>query len=139
MTEYQFIARNKDRWNAFEHELAQQQRAHPDRLCELYLTLIDDLSYARTHFQGSSLTAYLNQLAVIAHQRIYGTRQERKSRVVSLYRREIPEAFAKAWHYFAYALLVFLAAAVIGWTSGVLQTDFIRVILGDDINHPTQS
>jgi uncharacterized membrane protein SpoIIM required for sporulation len=97
----------------------------------LYIELIDDLSYARTHFRRSSLTAYLNQLAVAAHQQIYGTRRERKSRILTFFKSEVPVAFARAHRFFLYALIVFLGAILLGWLSGILQSDFLRMIVGD--------
>jgi len=131
MTEQQFISRHRDRWKAFEGYLQRGLRGHPDQLSELYIELIDDLSYARTHFQRSSLTQYLNQLAVAAHQQIYGTRRERKSRLISFFRSEVPIAFALAGRFFVYALVIFLAAAGLGWLSGTLDPEFFRLIAGD--------
>jgi uncharacterized membrane protein SpoIIM required for sporulation len=100
-------------------------------LSDLYIELIDDLSYAQTHFRGSSLTQYLNQLAVAAHQQIYGTRRERKSRFFSFFRTEVPMAFASAKRFFFYALVIFLSAIGLGWISGTLDPEFLRLIVGD--------
>ncbi len=131
MTEQQFIARHKDRWKVFEGHLQRGLRGHPDQLSEQYIELIDDLSYAKTHFRGSSLTQYLNQLAVAAHQQIYGTRRERKSRLISFFRSEVPIAFASAKPFFFYALVIFVSAIALGWVSGTLDPEFLRMIVGD--------
>lgn len=106
-------------------------RSNPDRLRELYVLLIDDLSYAKTHFHGSSLSAYLNQLAVAAHQQIYGTRRERRGRLPQFFLREVPETFYAGRRFFGYALLIFLGSIAMGWLSGILEPDFLRLILGD--------
>jgi uncharacterized membrane protein SpoIIM required for sporulation len=72
-----------------------------------------------------------NQLAVSAHQQIYGTRRERKSRLVTFFRDEVPVAFHNARRYFFYALVTFLGAIALGWLSGVLDPAFFRMIVGD--------
>jgi len=137
MTEYQFIDRHQERWKAFEAELQHRTAISPDQLSALYVALIDDLSYAQTHFKGSSLTSYLNQLAILAHQRIYGTRRERKGRIISFFRYEVPLAFHGARRFFAYAGLLFLGAIGIGWLSGMLEPEFLRLILGDSYVNQT--
>ncbi len=137
MTEYQFIDRNKDRWKVFEADLKNPLHTHPDHLSEQYISLIDDLSYAQTHFAGSSLSAYLNQLAVAAHRQIYGTRREHQGRIWGFYRHEVPAAFKMARRFFYYALLIFVGATILGWVSGVLEADFLRKILGDEYVNQT--
>jgi uncharacterized membrane protein SpoIIM required for sporulation len=137
MTEYQFIARHKEKWTVFESELKRGTSTPPDRLCELYVTLIDDLSYARTHFRESSLTRYLNQLATSAHRQIYGTRKERKQRIGDFFRYEVPAAFWEARRFFKYATLIFIGAIVLGWLSGALEPEFLRLILGDEYVNQT--
>lgn len=131
MTEQQFIARHKDRWKTFEGHLKDGLRLHPDQLSEQYIELIDDLSYAKTHFRGSSLTQYLNQLAVAAHQKIYGTKRERKSRLLTFFKDEVPTAFANARRFFMYATVIFLSAISLGWLSSTLEPEFLRLIVGD--------
>jgi uncharacterized membrane protein SpoIIM required for sporulation len=137
MTEQQFISRHRDRWKAFEDQLKKGLHGDPDRLSRLYIELIDDLSYARTHFRQSSLILYLNQLAVAAHQQIYGTRREQRSRLWTFFRDEVPLTFRASRRFFGYAFAIFSVAILFGWMSGLLDPEFLRVIVGDNYVNQT--
>ena len=140
MTEPQFIARRKERWQSFETHLRRGMRGDPDQLSDLYIELVEDLSYARTHFGGSSLTQYLNQLAVSAHQQIYGTRRERRDRMLNFFRYEVPVAFVRAKRFFITAVIIFGVAIALGWLSGMLNPEFVRMLTGDDyVNHTLEN
>lgn len=131
MNEQNFIRKNKKHWEQFEDFLHHSRETDPDRLSELYIHVIDDLSYARTHYRNSNLVRYLNQLAVKAHKQIYGTRRESMSRILSLYRQEIPKLFLKYRRFFLFAFCVFAISVGLGWISNTLDPSFVRTVLGD--------
>lgn len=137
MNEQRFIQQNKGRWEQFEKFLITQGDSDPDHLSELYIQLMDDLSYARTHYRDSRLVRYLNQLALRAHKHIYGSRRERGRRFADLFTEEIPVAFLRYRKFLLYALLIFSGAIAVGWISNVLEPDFVRVVLGDSYVNQT--
>ena len=131
MKEPRFIRRNKDKWEEFERSLTSQHDLTPDRLSDLYLQLMDDLSYARTHYPKSKVVRYLNQLAVRAHRTIYGTRRESSRRLITFFTEEVPQTFLAYRRYMLWSALVFSGAILIGILSTLFEPEFTRTILGD--------
>ena len=131
MTEQRFIKLNRESWMKFDRALRSPREISPDYLSDLYIRLIDDLSYARTHYPQSQLNDYLNDLAVRAHAFIHGTKRERRNRIKNLYVREIPQAVNRNLGYFRTAFIVFAACIAIGVLSSYLDPRFPRMILGD--------
>jgi uncharacterized membrane protein SpoIIM required for sporulation len=72
-----------------------------------------------------------------AHRQIYGTRKERKGRIGDFFRNEIPLAFWNARRFFNYAAMLFVGAMLLGWLSGILEPEFLRLILGDEYVNQT--
>ena len=67
MNEIQFLHENIHTWEEFEKLIGENNTADPDRLFELYITLTDDLAYARTFYPNTHTSRYLNQLTRKAH------------------------------------------------------------------------
>ena len=85
MREAAFVKQNKDKWLTFESILSNKTVLNPDELSSLYIEITDHLSYARTFYSKSNTEFYLNQLASKAHQKIYKTKKESKSRIISFF------------------------------------------------------
>ena len=75
MREPLFIKQNTQRWKSYEN----QQDASPDALAESFISITDDLAYAKTFYPKSNTTKYLNGLAATFHQSIYKNKREKKS------------------------------------------------------------
>ena len=131
MTEVNFIRTHKHKWSSFEMYLEGKEAISPDEISDLYIQLTDDLSYARTHFQGSKLVDYLNQLTVDSHLKLHGTKRESRNRIKTLYLSEIPTLSWKYRRYFGYATLIFLLAIAIGVLSTIMNPGYTNQILGD--------
>ena len=130
MREAAFVKKNYDKWQEFE-ELLVQERADPDRLADLFVTITDDLAYAQTRYPEAQSTQYLNGLASKLHQTIYRNKREKRNRFITFWKHELPLVFRSAHKEMLYALIIFLIACAIGAISAANDQNFVRLILGD--------
>ena len=63
MREIAFIKQNKEKWLEFEQAIFGKTKKNPDDLANLYIHLVNDLSYAQTYYPKSKTVVYLNHLA----------------------------------------------------------------------------
>lgn len=131
MREAAFIKQNKAKWVTFESALSNKNTIVPSELSDLYIEITDHLSYAKTFYPNSNTEAYLNQLSVQAHQKIYKTQKEGKNRLVTFWKTEFPLAFYHHQKELLISFLVFLFFSVMGAFSAANDGDFIRAVLGD--------
>ncbi len=131
MREAAFAKQNKDKWLRFESVLRNNVQIHPDELSALYLEITDHLSYAQTFYPKSNTLRYLNGLSVLAHQKIYKTKRESRSRFITFYTREFPLFFSRYHKQLLIAFITFLLFSVIGAYSAATDGNFVRLILGD--------
>ncbi len=131
MREAAFVKQNKDKWLQFENVLSNKIHIEPDELSSLYIEITDHLSYAQTFYVKSKTTAYLNQLASQAHQKIYKTKKESKNRIVSFFKTEFPTMFYQHHRELLISFLVFTLFCLVGAFSAASEGDFVRSILGD--------
>ena len=131
MREAAIVKQNKDKWKEFESLLINNKAVSPDQLSDLYIELTDDLSYARTFYDESNTTRYLNQLASKAHQLIYKTKKEPKNRLISFFKTEFPSVMYYHQRELLVSFMVFVLFVSIGAFSAASEGDFVRSILGD--------
>lgn len=127
MKEAVFVKRNSERWKLYEESPA----VDPDELTARFITLTDDLSYARTFYPGSTVLRYLNGLTSQTHGKLYSNKSEDRGRVRTFWMYELPYVFFKARFQLLYAFLFFLVAFLIGGLSAAHDETFVRLILGD--------
>ncbi len=132
MKEVTFINRNKSKWETISASLHNMSGLTPDQLADFYLEVTNDLAYSTTFYHQSETTRYLNQLALKIHREIYRSRKEKSSRIVSLYKTEIPLLFNKYNRYIYISLGIFLLSALLGSLSVLEDSAFINSILGDE-------
>ena len=53
MREIAFIKQNKEKWLEFEQAIFGKAKKNPDDLANLYIHLVNDLSYAQTYYPKS--------------------------------------------------------------------------------------
>lgn len=139
MKEVQFIKNNSERWREVELFLSKKASIQdPDKLAELFIQLTDDLSYSKTFYPNSKTTQYLNSLASKLHQSVYKNKKEKRSRIISFWKYELPEIFFARRKELLISFLVFFIAIVIGVVSSEGDTGFVRLILGDSYVNMTQ-
>jgi len=131
MRESAFVKANISKWEEFERLIATNAKKDPDQLADLFVQLTDDLSYAKTHYQKSDITVYLNNLATKVHQSIYRNKKESKNRFISFWKYELPEIFYEHRKQFLYAFLIFGLSVALGAFSAANEDSFVRLILGD--------
>jgi len=132
MREAAFAKQNKDKWLKFESVLRNNIQINPDELSALYVEVTDHLSYAQTFYPNSNTLKYLNGLSALAHQKIYKTKRESRSRFITFYTKEFPLFFAQYHKQLLIAFITFLLFSIVGSFSAATDGDFVRLIMGDN-------
>lgn len=131
MREASFVQRNKEKWSEIETNLKNKSEVNPDELAEDYLQLTNDLAYAQTFYPKSKTRAYLNELAIYAHQSIYRDQKNSRSQIVQFFIHDVPKTVYEFRRPLLYSLLITLLATLIGAVSAHYDPDFVRLILGN--------
>lgn len=131
MREAAFAKQNKDKWLQFESVLRNNITMDPDELSELYIEVTDHLSYAQTFYPKSNTLKYLNGLSLIAHQKIYKTQRESRTRFITFFTKEFPLFFAQYHRQLLIVFLTFLLFSIVGAYSAATDGNFVRLIMGD--------
>ncbi len=127
MREAMFIKKNAGKWKEYQ----QSATDNPDETAERFITLIDDLSYAKTFYPKSKVTRWINGIAAGIYQSIYLNKKEKYSRIFLFWKFELPLLFKKYHKIFLFSVLCFLLFVGIGIFSSMYNEDFIRGVLGD--------
>ena len=131
MREIAFIKINKDKWLEFEQAIFGKAKKNPDEMANLYIQLMNDLSYAQTYYAKSKTVVYLNYLASQIYQKIYKTKRTESNRLVYFFKTEVPLIVYDYRRYLVYAFVLFFATVFLGAISARYDADFVRLILGD--------
>lgn len=134
MREAMFIKKNVDKWNEYQHSPTD----NPDETAERFITLIDDVSYAKTFYPKSKVTRWVNGIAAAIYQSIYQNRKEKYSRIFQFWKIELPLLFKKYHRIFLFTTLVFLLFVAVGVFSSMHNEDFPRGVLGDRYVNETE-
>lgn len=137
MKEIIFLKQNADRWKQFELLLSPDKGSDPDQLADLFIQLTDDLSYARTNYPNTKTTQYLNELAARAHQQIYKNKKEKRNRILTFWKYELPQTFKKSHKQLLISFVIFTVSFLVGSFSAAYDEDFVRIILGDSYVNQT--
>lgn len=138
MKEVHFLKKNQENWKKLEELLAKPGKKNPDQLSELYIRLMDDLSYARTYYPDSKTTQYLNGLSAALHQEIYRNKREKSNRIWEFWKTELPLTVRKYHHIVGISFAIFFLSFAIGWISAENDQGFVRLILGDQYVNMTE-
>lgn len=131
MKETHFIEKNKDKWKSYETELEKAYK-DPDKLSEIFINVTDDLSYARTFYKNRSVRVYLNDLAQKIFGNIYKHKRSPLNRFFYFWKEELPIILYETRFDFRLSFFVFLLSFLIGVLSTSMDSEFPRIILGDD-------
>lgn len=129
-----FIKKNAEKWKAYQH----RQTENPDETAERFITLIDDLSYAKTFYPKSKVTRWINGITATIYQSIYQHKKEKYSRIFQFWKYELPLLFKKYQLIFLFTAFIFVSFVVIGVFSSSQNPDFVRGVLGDDYVNMTE-
>lgn len=122
-----FIKKNVDKWNNYQHTRTDD----PDETAERFITLVDDLSYAKTFYPKSKVTRWINGIAANIYQNIYKNKKEKYTRVFSFWKYDLPLLFKKYHKLLLFTFLLFCLFVGIGIFGAVKEESFIRGVLGD--------
>jgi uncharacterized membrane protein SpoIIM required for sporulation len=128
MRESLFIKQNTERWKLYETVPTHD----PDELAKRFISLTDDLAYAKTFYPKSRTTIYLNTLAAGFHQSIYKNKKEKKSRIVQFWKYELPLLFRQYHKQLLYSFIFFMVFFMVGVISSKYDNNFVRLIMGED-------
>ncbi len=131
MKEAAFIRQNIEKWRHVELIIGDTLFATPDETVAAYNQVTSDLAFAQTHYPGSSVTDYLNDLALGLHRDLYHQRREKWSRVIRFWTHDVPLSVYHARRALLSSLVIFVVSIVVGVISTCGDESFPRVILGD--------
>ena len=134
MREAMFIKKNAEKWKEYQHSPTD----NPDETAERFITLIDDLSYAKTFYPKSKVTRWINGIAAGIYQSIYQNKKEKYSRIFQFWKFELPLLFKKYHRIFLFTTLLFVLFVAIGVFSSMYNEDFVRGVLGDQYVNMTE-
>lgn len=127
MREAMFIKKNAEKWRTYQH----QETTNPDETAERFITLIDDLSYAKTFYPKSKATRWINGIAASIYQDIYKNKKEKFGRIFQFWKFELPLIFRKYHHIFLFTTIIFCLFVVVGYFSSVQDPSFVTAVLGE--------
>lgn len=131
MKEVAFIKQNKEKWLEFERSLVSNESQNPDEMANLYIHLLNDLSYSQTYYPKSKTTVYLNFLVSQIYRKIYKTKRVERNRFVYFFKSELPLLMYRYRKVMWASLLIFGFFVLLGAISAKYDQSFVRLILGD--------
>jgi uncharacterized membrane protein SpoIIM required for sporulation len=121
-----FVQRRQADWKAFEGML-ERQRSKKLTLDELsvlerlYRKTSADLAAAQTHYAGTDVHRFLNQLAAQGYGAIYRARPDRVAALKDFFVRGFPEAVRETLPYTAVAGALMILGVIVGATTVMLE------------------
>ena len=100
-----FIKQKNKIWSEFEQFLDKKSDVDVEVLADLYVEILEDLSYAKTFYPKSDIIPYLNSLANRAHRKIYRSKKESSNKLVNFFKKEFPLMFYKYQKFYSVYLL----------------------------------
>ncbi|NIG57058.1 stage II sporulation protein M [Chitinophaga sp. Cy-1792] len=134
MRESLFIKKNLARWKKYQEEPTD----NPDEMSERFVSILDDLAYAKTFYSFSKVTRYINGIAAGIFQRIYQHKKEDTGRFLLFFKFELPLLFRKYHKTLLYAFCFFAVFCLIGTFSAAHDETFVRGVLGDEYLNMTE-
>lgn len=134
MREALFIKKNAQKWNEYQY----LQTEDPDQMADRFITLLDDLSYAKTFYPHSRVTRWINSLAVSIYQTIYQNKKQRFSRIITFWQYELPLLFRKYHRTLLYTFLLFVIFCSMAVLSSMKDDQFVKGVLSPEYISQTE-
>lgn len=134
MREAMFIKKNAEKWKEYQKE----ETNDPDEASDRFITLMDDLAYAKTFYPKSKATKWVNGLAAAVYQNIYRNKKEKYSRIFSFWKYELPLIIRKHHGTFLFTAIIFILFTAVGFFSSIHNPDFVKGVLGEDYVRMTE-
>ena len=130
MREARFIKKNVEKWNRYQRE----ESKDPDEMADRFVTLLDDLSYAKTFYPKSKVTRWINGIAAGIYQSIYQNRKQKYSRILLFWKYELPLLFRRYHRIFLFTFILFVVFVLVGVISSTTDPNYAA----DFFNHKVQ-
>lgn len=131
MKETRFIAQNKEKWQEAE-TLLNNSVKEPEKLSNLFVQVVDDLSYSRTYYPNRSVRVYLNKIARQYFSIIYTQKKGKQNLFRLFWLDEMPQIIIHSKRELFISLIIFLLSMSIGVFSSYNDPQFASTILGSD-------
>jgi uncharacterized membrane protein SpoIIM required for sporulation len=120
-----FIKKHKEKW-----ERAQEaSSANPDEMADNFTELVNDLAYAKTFYQTSKITQFINGQASRIYLDIYRNRKEESNRIVKFWRIDLPLTIRKHYKVILFMFILFCLFFLVGFFSTLQDENFARQVL----------
>lgn len=129
MRESTFIHRNKDKWDRIA---SQKESIDTDDLTADFVSLLNDVSYAKTHYPYSKLTVYLNSLASKLYNQLYFKGKNRSNPFKEFWMNDFPAIIGKHINVLYLACGLFFLFLGLGLVCSYLEPTFIQGVMGPD-------
>lgn len=134
MRESTFIDRNVKRWEEIESDV----KTDPDEISSDFIDLMNDLSYAQTHFPHSKINQYVNSLSSRVYKKIFLQQNQDKNPFYQFWVRDFPAVLGHNYKVLWVSTAFFLIFCILGYICSTLDTHFIEAILGQDYVRMTE-
>lgn len=134
MREALFIKKNAEKWQEYQH----QPTNDPDEQAERFITILDDLSYAKTFYPQSKATKWINGIAASTYQKIYQNKKEKYNRLWQFWKTELPLAMYKYRKVLWFTFALYLLFVIIAVWSSIQDKTFVNGILGNSYVRMTE-
>jgi uncharacterized membrane protein SpoIIM required for sporulation len=131
MKEILFIRQNIEKWRTLESVVDSASTQDPGRLADTYMEITTDLSFSRSHYPRSRITAYQNNIASALHNSLYKNKKESRSRIWNFWKTEVPLVMYESRKELLYSFLIFTISAAIGCLSTLNDDMFARLIMSN--------
>jgi uncharacterized membrane protein SpoIIM required for sporulation len=122
MREAKFIKKNVEKWNKYQHEPSDD----PDEMADRFITLLDDLSYAKTFYPKSKVTNWINGIAATIYQSIYQNKKQSFPGIVLFWKYELPLLFKRYHKVLLFTFSLFVGIVILGVLSSIVDPDYTR-------------
>jgi len=129
MREARFIKKNVTKWNQYQHEKTKD----PDEMADRFITLLDDLSYAKTFYPKSKVTRWINGIAASIYQNIYQNKKHSLRRILIFWQYELPLLFRRYHKVFLFTFLLFSSFVAIGVISSTTDPEYAPAYFNNNV------
>lgn len=134
MREGQFIKKNKERWDEYQQNPAED----PDELAKRFTYLVDDLAFSKTFYPASNTTRYINGMAAKIYLDIYKNKKEKSHRFITFWTIELPLIMYRYRRILLFSFIFFMVFLILGIAASAIDPDFIKMVLGPEYVEMTE-
>jgi len=135
MRESTFIDKNFKRWEEIESDL----KTDPDEISSDFIDLMNDLSYAQTHYPHSKISEYVNSLSSRVYKKIFLQQKQDKNPFYYFWVKDFPAIIGHHSKILWLSTAIFFTFCILGYVCSFIDTGFIEGILGADYVKMTEA